>query len=114
MLHPMQGLRSALPKHYMYTKLTLAKAWRVENRTLWGKFAAERQQTANTVANLTDPNIRLKRRTRTCGKGCWKHHGRCKSMGAVTARSTSATFSTGWATLGGEGEWRRCRATWGR
>ena len=43
-----------------YSQLTLAAAWRVENRTLWGKFAAERQQTASTMANLTDQSLEFR------------------------------------------------------
>eukprot|EP01048_Picozoa_sp_COSAG05_P018655 COSAG05_NODE_2766_length_2670_cov_4.514809_3_plen_389_part_00 len=43
-----------------YTELTLAAAWRVENRTLWAKYAAERQQTASTMANLTDPQVQFR------------------------------------------------------
>jgi hypothetical protein len=43
-----------------YSKLELAAAWRVENRTLWAKYAAERQQTASTVANLTDPSVQFR------------------------------------------------------
>ena len=43
-----------------YSKLTLAAAWRVENRTLWAKYAAERQQTSSTVANLTDRHVQFR------------------------------------------------------
>ena len=42
-----------------YKRLELAYAWRVENRTLWGKFAAERQQTLATMEGLRDPRIRF-------------------------------------------------------
>ena len=42
-----------------YKRLELAHAWRVENRTTWGKFAAERQQTLATMEALRDPRIRF-------------------------------------------------------
>jgi hypothetical protein len=41
-----------------YRRLELACAWRLENRTLWGKFAAERQQTLATIEAIRDPRVR--------------------------------------------------------
>ena len=35
-----------------YSRLELAAAWRVENATLWGKFAAERVQTQGCIEQL--------------------------------------------------------------
>lgn len=43
-----------------YRKLVLAAAWRIENRTLWAKFAAERQQAASTMAKLTDRSLQFR------------------------------------------------------
>ena len=47
-------------KGQRYSRLELAQAWRIENRTLWGKFAAERLQTLATVQNLKDSRLRLR------------------------------------------------------
>ena len=40
-----------------YTTLELRHAWRVENRFLWGKFAAEKQQVTVAMGSLSQQSL---------------------------------------------------------
>ena len=63
-----------------YSRLELVAAWRVENATLWGKFAAERMQVRDTMKRL-DKRTRARIATPHIREGLAKASARLRAEG---------------------------------